>query len=339
MVNAIRREQGFTLIEVLVAAAVLMALSATAVALARAARTASSAVSDMSDIQQRFRVSADIIQHDISLAGAGTGAGGPLIRFLPALRPAAGIAGDTDITFAADRLTVLYVPQTAADAVLAAAVPATLTTLTVSGVGCAHDAACGFGSGMQALVYDAHAPGSGYDVFVVGDASLGVITRTSGTFARVYSRPAHVSELVQRTYYVDASGLGPPRLMRGDGRSAFPVVDGVRALSFRYFADPDPSSVSPAGAGDGTCVYGAGSPPAPLLSPLGGISLAELTAAELTDGPYCGIAPNRFDADLLRIRRVRVSLRVDPPPDSAGRPSPAMELSFDVSPRNLNTWR
>lgn len=339
MVNAMRREQGFTLIEVLVAAAVLMALSATAVALARAARTASAAVGDMSDVQQRFRVSADLIQHDMSLAGAGTGTGGPLIRFLPALRPGAGVAGDTDLTFAADRLTVLYVPQTAADAVLATAVPATLTTVAVSGGACARDAACGFAAGMQTLVYDARGPGFGYDVFVVADASGGVLTRTSGTFARVYSPSAQVSEVVQRTYYVDTSGPGPPRLMRGDGRSAFPVVDGIQALSFRYFADPDPSSVSPAGAADGTCVYGAGSPPVPLLSPLGGVSLAELTAAELTDGPFCGIAPNRFDADLLRVRRVRVSLRVDPPPDSAGRPSPAMELSFDVSPRNLNAWR
>jgi hypothetical protein len=76
-----------------------------------------------------------------------------------------------------------------------------------------------------------------------------------------------------------------------------------------------------------------------LLSPLGGASLSELTGAELTDGPFCGIAPNRFDADLLRIRRVRVSLRVDAPTGSAGRQPPPMELSFDVTPPNLSTWR
>lgn len=337
MVKLVPREAGFSLVEVLVAAAVLMALTAAALGLARTARTASFAVGDMSDIQQRFRVAADLVRHDLLLAGAGTDSSGPLVRFLPALRPAAGVAGDTDITFAADRITMLYVPQTAADVVVSGT--ATLVTVPLAGGACARDSSCGFGAGMQALVYDARGPGFGYDVFFVADASSGVLTRASGTFARIYSQPAYVSEVVQHTYYVDTSGSGPSRLMLGDGRSAFPLVDGVQGLSFRYYADPDPSSVSPAGPPGGSCVYGPGPPPAPLLSPLGGVLLSELAGADLTDGPFCGVAPNRFDADLLRIRRVRVSMRVDPPADSAGRRPPAMELAFDVAPRNLNASR
>jgi prepilin-type N-terminal cleavage/methylation domain-containing protein len=338
MVSPDVRQRGFSLIEVLVAAAILMALTAAAVGLARAAQRASFAVGDMTDIQQRFRVAADLIQRDVSLAGAGTD-GGPLMRFLPPLRPAAGIGTDSDVTFAADRMTVLYVPDSPADAELASAVPATLSTVPIAGPACARDPSCGFAPGMQTLVYDAQGPGFGYDVFFVADATGGVLTRTSGTFTRVYSPPAHASEVVQHTYYVDVPASGAPRLMRGDGRSAFPVVDGVQALSFRYFADPDPAAVSPAGPPGGTCIYAPGPPRAPLLSPLGGASLSELTGAELTDGPFCGIAPNRFDADLLRIRRVRVSLRVDAPAGSAGRQPPPMELSFDVTPPNLSTWR
>jgi hypothetical protein len=125
--------------------------------------------------------------------------------------------------------------------------------------------------------------------------------------------------------------------MRGGGRTVLPLVDGVEDLRFAYFADPDPMSVSRAGASAGTCVYQAGSPPRPLLAALGGQSLAQLTPADLTDGPFCGIAPNRFDADLLRIRRVRVDLRVAG--QSGGSHPSSFELSFDVAPRNLNTSR
>ena len=53
---------------------------------------------------------------------------------------------------------------------------------------------------------------------------------------------------------------------------------------------------------------------APRLTVLGSGSpaLVELTHAILTDGPWCpdSLATNRFDADLLRVRRIRVSLRV-----------------------------
>ena len=38
--------------------------------------------------------------------------------------------------------------------------------------------------------------------------------------------------------------------MRGDGRTSFPLVDGVRDLHFTYYADPDPSSAPTLGAAD-----------------------------------------------------------------------------------------
>ena len=63
-------------------------------------------------------------------------------------------------------------------------------------------------------------------------------------------------------------------------------------------------------SGGANCVYNAGSPPVPLLTNLGGAMLKPLTPAQLTDGPICGIGTNRFDGDLLRVRKVRVSIRV-----------------------------
>jgi hypothetical protein len=84
----------------------------------------------------------------------------------------------------------------------------------------------------------------------------------------------------------------------------------------------------------------------------------ELTTAMLTDGPWCpdDTRPNRFDVDLLRIRRVRVKLRVQVAPASMRGPAgvlftrggtanageryvPDQEVSFDVTPRNLNLGR
>jgi type II secretory pathway pseudopilin PulG len=89
-----------------------------------------------------------------------------------------------------------------------------------------------------------------------------------------------------------------------------------------------------------------------------------LPARMLTDGPWCpantntdGVdMPNKFDADLLRVRQVRVTLRVQVANDLLRGPAgvlfrhggrstggerfvPDQEVRFDVSPRNMNLGR
>ncbi len=303
---------------------------------------ASTAIGDAADVQQKMRVAADAIQHDLSVAGAGSAlpaGGGSLARFLPSIRPSAGIAGDSDISFAPDRVTILYMPSTNADADVVAA---TSAGISIGGApSCAATAGCGFQRDMRALVFDRTGPGFGYDVFTVADASGAFLARAAdeGSFSSAYTSSAHVVEVVDHTYYLDGSDPSNIRLMRGDGKTAFPLVDGVRDLHFTYYADPDPASAPAIGAAGGTCVYAPGPPPRPLLAPLGGVSLSELSESELTDGPFCGIAPNRFDADLLRIRRVRVALAVEAVSGAGSRPTSAFELSFDVTPHNLNFAR
>lgn len=330
------KDRGFTLVETIVAAGMLVALTAVTIELARGARTASAVVGEMADVHQRLRVAADAIQHDLLIAGSGSAdpsAGGPLTRYLPAIRPMAGRPGDTEVSYAADRIRVLWVPGTSAEANVTGS--AGSEGLPIGGTPrCGASAACGFEAGMQALVYDRTGPGFGYDVFGVDSASAGWISKSpdDGPFSRPYDAAAHVTEVVQHSYYLDRSNPANVRLMRAAGRTAFPLADGVEDLRFTYYADPDPMSVSIRGAAGGTCAYAAGSPPRPLLAILAGQSLAEVTPDMLSDGPFCGTAPNRFDADLLRIRRVRVSLR-------AIAASSSFELSFDVSPRNLNASR
>ena len=71
----------------------------------------------------------------------------------------------------------------------------------------------------------------------------------------------------------------------------------------------------------------------------------------MADGPFCGAGDTAFDGDLLRIRLVRVSLRLDAAADDVrgsgglfarpGRSSsgyshvPDFEVTFDVAPRNM----
>jgi len=108
------------------------------------------------------------------------------------------------------------------------------------------------------------------------------------------------------TYYVRHDpATGDGQLMRYDGNeSDLPLADHVTRLEFAYFAAD-----------------------ASLLAP-----------ERLSDGPWFpdNEDRNRFDMDVLRIRRIRVAIRVRPSPGALRRFLPDREIVFDVSPRNLN---
>src|SRR5262249_3592976 len=94
----------------------------------------------------------------------------------------------------------------------------------------------------------------------------------------------------------------------------------------------------------------------PLAAP--GVSVVPLTSADLSDGPWCPDrgAPDRWDADLLRVRMVVVTLRVQAASASlrgpagalfthagtsraARRMTPDLEVRLSVTPRNLSRAR
>jgi prepilin-type N-terminal cleavage/methylation domain-containing protein len=113
------------------------------------------------------------------------------------------------------------------------------------------------------------------------------------------------------------------------------------------------------GAGENCVFQVTGGVQVPRLAVLGsGLAEVQLTAAQLTDGPWCPSvsSPNRFDADLLRIRHVRVNIRVQVAASALRGPAgvlfthggtstsdqrfvPDQELSFDIAPRNMNLGR
>jgi hypothetical protein len=153
------------------------------------------------------------------------------------------------------------------------------------------------------------------------DPSLGIFYRDDTL--TVVSAPWRDAAVTSDTYYLrPGSVTGTSRLMHYDGAETdAPVVDHVVALAFEYF----------------------------------GVDGAEIDPATLQDGPWSSgdVAIGAFDADLLRIRRVRVTLRVQAARAALRGPAgvlftyggtagsmerylPDREIRVDVAPRNLN---
>ncbi len=311
---------------------------------------------EMADLQQRLRVAVDTISSDLLRAGSGLSVGegvGPLAGFVPAIRPARrGLRRpDPELASLTDRIAILSIESTPIQSRLVEDLGSPYATLRLDTgrPGCPAGGACGFSKGMRALIFDIGAVGRGYDLFTVTRAGRGGVSHgpPNPPLSRRYRRDVTwVAQAVQRTYYHDAA---TGRLMRYDGHlSDLPLIDGVAGFEVTLFADPDPRSVLPPPPGEASCLYDAGTPPFPLLADLGGTAPRPLTAAQLTDGPVCGIAPNRFDGDLLRVRRVRVTITLRVASESLRGPDGDATatgqlggrafvrdhaVTFDVSPR------
>jgi prepilin-type N-terminal cleavage/methylation domain-containing protein len=354
----LRGEGGFSLVEMLVATAIVCGAFALVFQFTASAQRAARAVPDASDMQQRLRVAADAIRRDLLGAGAGfvhgTG-GGPLVDYLPPISPMrlGARKPDPELSFFTDRITILSLPDDGAVARPAVDMtgPAAGIAIDPAAAGCPAAGLCGFAPGTRSVIVDTSGPGRGYELFSVTDTAAGL---AHGAPDPVFSKPyaaasSRVAEVRQRTYYLDD---GTRRLMSYDGyRTDVPLAENVVLLRFEYFVDASPSAAPRPPDGEESCAYAAGSPSTPVLADLGAPLLATATAALLTDGPACGISPFRFDADLFRIRRVRVTIRAQVSSSAlrgtgsdftnAGRASggwsyvPDIQVSFDVTPRNM----
>jgi hypothetical protein len=347
---------GFGLIELLIATCIGVVVLAILLQFAASAHTVTGVQGARTDVQQRLRVAVEALRHDLILAGAGPTRGpsrGPLNEVFAAVVPArVGLTGaDPELSFHADRISTMYVPEDAPQSQLTSVMATIASPLAIDGAapGCRPSTACDFSVGADVLVYEPTGVGGAYDVFTIAaiDAANNLLI-PSAPLSRIYRAGTRVAAIVRRTYYLDSVGK---RLMVYDGaRSDLPLVDHVVDLQFVYYGDPRPDSVPPPLPAAANCVY-AGTPPAPLLANLGGDSPKLLDPASLVDGPSCGHSPFRFDADLLRIRRVSFTVRLEA--ESAefrGRgiafsspgAAPAstreiadLQTTVDVAPRNM----
>jgi hypothetical protein len=197
-----------------------------------------------------------------------------------------------------------------------------------------------------------------FDTFTITQVqdSAGHLQHRGQQLNHTYAEGSTITQVVSNTYYRNAA---TNQLVRYDGANTeIPIVDNVVDLRFDYFGDPaSPTKPDPGVAGGANCLYDAmhNLVGLPTLDADEG-SLAILKPADLIDGPWCGGGDTEFDADLLRIRKVRVTLRMQASTATLrgsnpllfmnpGRATQSMTMvpdyivRFDVTPRNLNLIR
>ncbi len=388
----VRSDAGFTLVEMLISTAVMLVVTGAVFQVLNPSQGMFKTQPEVSDIQQRLRVGVDTLSKDLIMAGAGAYSGsqsGSLMGFFAPIQPSrqGNVAAydDGPGVFKTDAITLFYVPTTGTQTSITDPMPNVSAELKVDSTApnCPPDALanCGFAEGDQVLIYD---DSGAYDTMTVTEvqtAAAHLQHNQQGDLSKAYGPGTKVTRMAEHVYFYDSTAL---QLMHYDGfQTILPVLDNVVGVNFEYYGDPTPPTMKRPGV-DQTVTYGP-KPPAlgvtqnawpagenctiqvvagqqqSRLTTLGGPTsgLVQLTAATLTDGPWCpnALSSNRFDADLLRIRKVRVTLRVQTGDASLRgavstglfvKPGtsvdglhrvPDQQIRFDISPRNMNLGR
>jgi type II secretory pathway pseudopilin PulG len=246
---------------------------------------------------------------------------------------------------------------------------------------------CKFSDNMRVIIFDETGAWDPMTITEVQDSALHLQHRptawTSNDLSKRYDVGAQIAQIQQRTYYMNAA---TNQLMYYDGdQRDEAIVDNVVGLNFEYFGDPRPPVIMrtpggevittygprPPALGSTTTAYPAGENCIFMVDPASGLQdsrlpdlapgsqgLVQMTAGMLSDGPWCpdGGFPTRFDADLLRLRKVGVRVRVQVASAEMRGPAgllftnggsaiqsrqlvPDQEIRFEVTPRNFNLGR
>jgi len=386
-----KRDAGFTLIEMLIATFIMIAVTGATFALMSPAQGMFAAQPEVMDMQQRLRIGVDVLRKDILMAGGGAYSGsmtGSLGNYFATVLPfrVGNVTPDPVGSFFTDRITVMYVPPTSAQTSIADPMPSVSAEIKVTPEpGCPNnDDLCGFKEGMTVLIMDDTGAWDTFTITGVQDPALHLQHR-GDDLNKAYGSGSYISQIAMYTYWLKTDTVSNTyQLMRYDGNQTdVPIADNVVGLSFEYYGDPAPPQLRPGmtpsttygpkppalGVDNTTDSWGAGENcvftvqagnQVPRLDWLGAANagLVKLTQAQLTDGPWCpdATAAGRYDADLLRIRDVKVVLRVQASsPQFRGaqglfftrggtaktgeRYLPDQEIKFDVVPRNLSLGR
>jgi hypothetical protein len=250
---------------------------------------------DRFELQQRARVALDLVSRDLRSAGAGVDLGpatGRLAQTFPPVWPRRmGRGGDGPTVARADAITVLTVPDTIAQTVSASDLAPGSSFVVVAPAAQCPPArpACGFTAGTTLAVFDPFGAFGLWKTEHVIDHTLSL--RPVAVTAEALGPGSVVTELLVRGYMHDPAAR---QLRYFDGDATIQtVVDGVTGWAVRYYD-----------------------------------ALGELPLEVFMDGPWRGSGATLFDADLLRVRRVRVTLTL-------AMGSQTYQAAMDVSPRNL----
>lgn len=359
-----RSESGFTITELLISTGIMITVTGAIFGLMNPAQGTAQAQPEVADLQQRMRVGSETLFKELVMTGAGPYQGattGSLINFFAPILPRRTGFTSPDPTqgpgsFKPDVITLSYIPNSYSQTTISAAMPNVAAELKVfDQPNCPKGKQlCGFEAGMQVIIFDTSGNFDTFDITEVQD-DAGHLQHRTEDLNYPYAAGAQVTQIVSNTYYLNRD---TNQLMRYDGADEdIALIDNVVDLLFEYFGDPNPPVFPKPPPGVANCLYDTvGNYIGPPALAANDGSLASLTAAVLTDGPYCGSGANSFDADLLRIRKVRVSLRMQAsssalrgadtslfrnPGSSRGgeRTVPDYRVTFEVAPRNLNLSR
>lgn len=323
---------GFSIVELLIATTLMAVVTAGVVGMMNPASAAFYSQAEAADMEQRLRVAATGLAADLVAAGSGPDRGphaGPLVQaFAPVLPMKRGTrADDPPGSWFADRITLLSVPPAAPYTRLAASVPPDSDWLPVDA-----QPQC--------------PPTDPLCLFSIGDAVAVFDDSGSVDLVRITEKIASPVPMLQHA--------NQP-LTFSDYQPATTTIVGISIVS--YALDRQASQL--------VVVGGLAAPAAPFVDNVVDLAfayadeeLSPLQAAQLTDGPWRPdeSSANRWDADLLRVRAVNVTLRVQAAIAALRGPAGALfaaagtgrdasrwvpdkQITFRVSPRNLSGGR
>jgi prepilin-type N-terminal cleavage/methylation domain-containing protein len=397
-----RRDAGFTLVEMLIAMALMLVILGGVFQAFNPAQGSFRTQPEVADMQQRLRFGTDRLYNGIVVAGAGiySGSGvGTLGNFFAPVLPylVGPLHNDpaSGIFFRDDAITIFHVPTTASQCTIRDQMPRPSSEVKVNAEpGCpADDPLCGFEQGMRVIIFDDTGSFDFFTITEVQSDALHLQHRppiNPEDFSKAYDVGATISQVETDAYYwrQDAA-TNTFQLVHYDGADTeTPLIDNVVDLRFDYMGEgaapvlrkpvtepvgpwtsygPKPPALGvdvasdtwPAGENCAFKVDGASGLQVSRLATLGPPgSLTALTAAQLSDGPWCpdAVNVNRYDADLHRVRQIRVSFRVQTGVALLRGPAgilfsragggrqgdrlvPDQAVQFDVTPRNLNLGR
>ena len=288
--------RGFSLVELLVALLIVLVISSALSGLMNSAQALFAAQVELPDMQQRLRVATAALGRDLLMAGGG--------GFPPIVPHRRGLmTPDPPGTFRPDCVSVLSITASAARAMLTQATDGSGITAVSARPGCStSDPLCGFRAGMVAVIFD----GTGaYELVRISGVSneIPALQHAGFPLSKGYPPGATIAEAEITTYWLKVDAGGAAHLTRYDGDATeLPVADNLAGLRFEYFLD----------------------------------SLARLDPASLVDGPWLpdSTFAYRFDADLLRVRRVRITIGVHPNQNLLQVPVGGQQIDVEIAPRS-----
>jgi prepilin-type N-terminal cleavage/methylation domain-containing protein len=397
-----REDAGFTLVEMLIAMAVMLLVLGGVFQAFNPATGSFRTQPEVADLQQRLRVGNERLYNGLVVAGAGIYSGqalGTLGQFFAPVMPyLIGMLYNDPargVYFRDDAITIFYVPTTASQCTIRDKMPQPSSEVKVDAQpGCpAADPLCGFEEGMRVIIFDATGSFDFFTITEVQSDALHLQHRppiNPDDFSKAYDVGAVISQVVTEAYYWrQDQATNTFQLMHYDlVQNDVPLIDDVVNLRFEYMGDaaapvlrapvtdpigpwttygPKPPALGvdvasdswPAGENCTFRVDPASGQHVSRLATLGGPgTLTALTGAQLSDGPWCPDAANinRYDADLHRVRQIRVTFRVQTGVANLRGPAgvlfsragtgrlsdrlvPDQAVQFDVTPRNLNLGR